>query len=522
MPTGTIGLAGATDWPAILQASAFDGVGDTQSNAAGLDLVGDSTHALLFEAADASNIAFRARVGSWNNADPTKWNQRIFVGVDITGDGKPDLILSANGGNSPTLSILNATGTLATSNTSPATTAYANFSSGQVSGGGTSNDGVITATGTNYSLVQVTGTDDPSGNGTTTNTDIGTDGHTDIFVSFALPIAALNAAWHTVQSARSIAVGSQTDYTASTVVQYVVFTSTQNTINGDVAGTSATGSNQSATFLASGEFSAPQTAAAPVTGTSTGTPSTPTATPQTVDLATPTLTGTWGGTNAGSDTLSVTVNGVTYTTVTSPAVQVTATTWSLTLPSLTDGGYTIGVSVSRTGGGTASASGSLTIDTTPPTASIVVADNSLTVGETSLVTITFSEAVSGFTNADLSAANGTLSVGGRQQRWRHHLDRDADAQPCHDRGLERHHARHDRRRGRRRQSRLRHDQLEQLRCHHRKPEHGPHDLEHAHQRDRAAVQRQPGYDHQHRQDHQHQRHLRDLWSRQRVIQLDHQ
>ncbi|EGH26820.1 hypothetical protein PSYMO_37247, partial [Pseudomonas amygdali pv. mori str. 301020] len=31
-------------------------------------------------------------------------------------------------------------------------------------------------------------------------------------------------------------------------------------------------------------------------------------------------------------------------------------------------------------------------------------------GETSLVTITFSEAVSGFTNADLSVANGTLSA----------------------------------------------------------------------------------------------------------------
>lgn len=38
-----------------------------------------------------------------------------------------------------------------------------------------------------------------------------------------------------------------------------------------------------------------------------------------------------------------------------------------------------------------------------------VADAALKVGETSLVTITFSEAVTGFTNADLSIANGTLS-----------------------------------------------------------------------------------------------------------------
>lgn len=43
------------------------------------------------------------------------------------------------------------------------------------------------------------------------------------------------------------------------------------------------------------------------------------------------------------------------------------------------------------------------------TATIVVADNSLTTGETSLVTITFSEAVTGFTNADLTVPSGTLS-----------------------------------------------------------------------------------------------------------------
>jgi hypothetical protein len=50
------------------------------------------------------------------------------------------------------------------------------------------------------------------------------------------------------------------------------------------------------------------------------------------------------------------------------------------------------------------------IDTTRPTASLVVADTALAVGETSLVTITFSKAVSGFANADLTIANGTLSA----------------------------------------------------------------------------------------------------------------
>ncbi|MCM3262453.1 Ig-like domain-containing protein, partial [Paenibacillus lautus] len=50
------------------------------------------------------------------------------------------------------------------------------------------------------------------------------------------------------------------------------------------------------------------------------------------------------------------------------------------------------------------------IDTRRPIATIVVTDTALSICETSTVTITFSEAVIGFTNADLTVANGTLSA----------------------------------------------------------------------------------------------------------------
>ncbi|WP_255313572.1 Ig-like domain-containing protein, partial [Pseudomonas chlororaphis] len=63
----------------------------------------------------------------------------------------------------------------------------------------------------------------------------------------------------------------------------------------------------------------------------------------------------------------------------------------------------------NTGSGTTN-SGNYSIDTVLPTATIVVADNNLKIAETSLVTITFNEAVSGFSNADLTVANGTLSA----------------------------------------------------------------------------------------------------------------
>ena len=53
---------------------------------------------------------------------------------------------------------------------------------------------------------------------------------------------------------------------------------------------------------------------------------------------------------------------------------------------------------------------SIAIDATPPTAAIVVADTALRAGEISLITITFSEAATGFDNSDLTIANGILSA----------------------------------------------------------------------------------------------------------------
>ncbi|WP_452610319.1 Ig-like domain-containing protein [Roseivirga echinicomitans] len=55
-------------------------------------------------------------------------------------------------------------------------------------------------------------------------------------------------------------------------------------------------------------------------------------------------------------------------------------------------------------------SGNFTIDTAVPTATITLSDAALKSGETATVTITFSEAVTGFTNADLTIPNGTLTA----------------------------------------------------------------------------------------------------------------
>jgi hypothetical protein len=96
--------------------------------------------------------------------------------------------------------------------------------------------------------------------------------------------------------------------------------------------------------------------------------------------------------------------GITWTATFTPAVGVNDPSNVITLANT-------GVTdvAGNTGSGTTN-SGNYTIDTVLPTATIVLADNALQIGETSLVTITFSEAVSGFSNADLTIANGTLSA----------------------------------------------------------------------------------------------------------------
>ncbi|MBL8107958.1 MAG: hypothetical protein JNJ72_20485, partial [Anaerolineales bacterium] len=65
----------------------------------------------------------------------------------------------------------------------------------------------------------------------------------------------------------------------------------------------------------------------------------------------------------------------------------------------------------NTGSGTTS-SPNFTIDTARPTATLALSDTALRIGDTATLTVTFSEAVTGFSNADLSLANGTLTAVG--------------------------------------------------------------------------------------------------------------
>ncbi len=106
----------------------------------------------------------------------------------------------------------------------------------------------------------------------------------------------------------------------------------------------------------------------------------------------------------GTLTNLVTTNNITWTATLTAAGNISDSSNAITLA-----GSAVRDSSGNIGTGTGTSNNYTVSDTTPPTATIVVADNALAVGETSLVTITFSEAVTGFTNADLTVGSGTLS-----------------------------------------------------------------------------------------------------------------
>jgi len=107
--------------------------------------------------------------------------------------------------------------------------------------------------------------------------------------------------------------------------------------------------------------------------------------------------------NASLSSLSNSDGGITWTATLTPSASTTAASNIITLD------YTGIADIAGNDSTGTATSGNYAIDTVRPTASVVVADNALAAGETSLVTFTFSEAVTGFTNADLNVANGALS-----------------------------------------------------------------------------------------------------------------
>lgn len=360
----SLSIPSSTAWQDVLKGSAYDIANDQQSSS-DHDTVGDATNAALQSqvsgTGDSTILYFRARMG--DDAPRTS----VMLGIDLNADNRFDVFVEANVRDStPTkwyISLHKCDPSK--SGISPSTTGWLNSS------GDTNIERPLAAANTYTGL-------------TSAGTDLDNDVKTDSWITFGFSFADLR------DFVRS-ALGIDT-FSLDTPITLSMFTSGGQTANGDVAGINGISSSswESLGILTTNTL----------TGFASGTPATPTIDAFSTSNTTPTLTGTWGGTNGGTDTLSVTVNGVIYTTSSTPSLVISGTNWTLTLPAMGTGSYDITATTARTGGtsATATLSDGLTVvaagDTTPPTLlSLSPSDDATAVGVGSDYVMTFSENV---------------------------------------------------------------------------------------------------------------------------------
>lgn len=314
-------------WTDILKGANYDASNDQQSSS-DHDIVGNATNAVLqgqtSGTGDATMLYFRARMGD----DLPRTS--VMLGIDLNQDGRFDVFVEANVRDSdPTKYFISLhKSDPSKSGLSPSTTGWLN----------SSNNALIEkplSTASTYLAVSSAGG------------DIDANGKTDAWISFGFSFGDLKAFVNA-------ALGINT-FSLSTPVTLSMFTSGGQTANGDVAGVSGISSSswESLGILTTNTL----------TGFASGSPSIPTIDPFSTSDTTPTITGSWGGTNGGSDSLSVTVGGTTYTTATTPALVIAGTNWSLTLASTAQGSYDVSATATRSGGSssTTTVSGGLTV-----------------------------------------------------------------------------------------------------------------------------------------------------------------
>lgn len=240
--------APTTSWTIVKYggSNSSDPIVDQQTGSAEGDIVGNQSHPSVYTMFGDGNtptnhtdgtIAFQIRLGA--DMSPAGFKTAAFVGIDANGDGKLDLFIGVNNsGSKDTVGIWNP-GTGA--NISPNTTSI-----------GATPLVSYTPTATNYNWRAVSLTTDPS---VGTATDLDGGGQTDYFLGFTVPFNDL------VTQLASLGITGVDD---TTILSYVVATSTQgNSLNQDLNGV---GKNYdpNATWASLGALADPTTALAAV------------------------------------------------------------------------------------------------------------------------------------------------------------------------------------------------------------------------------------------------------------------
>ena len=300
-------------WIPLMKGDQFD-PNDDQQSVADTDFVGNASYALVETQKQTLNFSdgitddvyfFRVRMGQ---SFPST---SFYLGLDVTGDKIADLFIEANmKSQTPYVSFHKRD--YAKTGLSPSQTSWLN---------GTRN-GELFLDGRNATV---------SSYSAQTDIDGGNSG-TDYWIEFGFTEESFKA---------YVLANFGLNITGESAIALYGFTSTSQTSNGDIAGVDDKISgildktweelgviiNGTLDNIASGEIL------------------TPTVVSQTTTNTSPTVSGTWGGTMLGDDSLTVTINGITY----SEDIYINNGSWSVTIlyPELTVGTYDVVATTTR-------------------------------------------------------------------------------------------------------------------------------------------------------------------------------
>ena len=322
---GTVPSPSGT-WRSLFAGENFDPNDDQQATAE-TDLVGNATDAMMqaqqatvnFDDSTSDKVYyFRVRLG--NKLSP---KTSFYYGMDVDGDYTIDFVIEANLKDQTPYVAYHAHDSNK-DGSGPSETAWEN------SQNDTNIERELNLRNSRIDSYATAGQ-------ATTNVDIdgpvgGQNNGNDTWLEFAFTESSFKS-WTTDYLG--------TELGGADVDGLVAFTSTSQTANGDIGGIDDRTADLTLSWRELGNF-----IESSLDEVTTYSLFTPTVVSQTSSDETPTVTGTWGGSNDGDDTLSVVVNGVTYTV--GNGLTVAGSSWSLVVSSaLTDGTYSVTATVTR-------------------------------------------------------------------------------------------------------------------------------------------------------------------------------
>ena len=300
------------NWKNLFIGSAFDPSNDQQA-VSDNDLVGNASNSMM-EAqtsgtGDATNYYFRARMGDSNPSTS------LFLGLDLNRDGRIDVFIEAN--------VKDRTPYISLHVSDPGKSGVGPSSTGWLNSSNDSTVELKISADNSYIAKQVSA-----------GTNIDAAGGTDSWIQFGFRFIDLKAFAKNAIGFDNLSVDD--------VVSAVLFTSTGQTANGDIAGVNdSISADLAKTWAELGIFTTGS-----LDDLVTGELISPTVNKLSTSDTSPEISGTWGGENGGSDVLTIQVNGITYSSG-NPSLTITNNNWRLNLPETSPGTYEVTATATR-------------------------------------------------------------------------------------------------------------------------------------------------------------------------------